>query len=265
VYNVLSNHQGQKYPPHLKRTETVYNAIDASEYNYEKEGNFWLYFSRCSPQKGSHLIPKIAEKTGARILMCCKVDDCDDRYYKKEVKPFIDKNWDEIKVPLSKKIQMIINSKSQSGVEWLDEVDVKGKKELFTNCKGQIFPLQWSEPFGITPLEAAASGKMTLAFPFGALPETVVHGKTGFLCGPIKEMNNPRISSIEVWRRYGKQAWAEMINTVKKVDKGELTVDPQDCIEHAKSFSVDRMVSGYEEVYEQVCKRERKRSLVKIS
>lgn len=267
VYNIpISNHQSQKYPPRLKRTKVVYNSIDPSEYYYKKEGNFWLYFSRCCPDKGSHLIPEIVKKTGARILMCCKVDPGEPTdYYKEKVKPYIDKNWDEIKVSPPEKIKMIIESNAQSGVEWLGEVNVEGKRLLFAYCKGHIFTLQWSEPFGITPLEAAASGKITVAFPFGALPETIIDGKTGFLCGPVEEMNNPKISTNEAWERYENQAMAEMVDVVKMIDKGELTFNPLDCMAQANNFSIDRMVEGYEKVYKEVYERNHKKSHIQIA
>jgi len=48
---------------------------------------------------------------------------------------------------------------------------------LYRGAKALLFPQQ--EDFGITPLEAAASGKPTIAYRAGGATETVIEGETG--------------------------------------------------------------------------------------
>lgn len=50
-------------------------------------------------------------------------------------------------------------------------------KEYYSKCRAFIFPGQ--EDFGITPLEAQASGRPVIAFGKGGVLETVVDGQTG--------------------------------------------------------------------------------------
>ena len=50
---------------------------------------------------------------------------------------------------------------------------------LYAGARAFLFPQE--EDFGITPLEAAASGKPTIAFAAGGALETVVEGETGLL------------------------------------------------------------------------------------
>ena len=52
--------------------------------------------------------------------------------------------------------------------------------DLYAKCKGQICTAQ-DEDFGLTPIEAMASGKTVVAVNEGGFKETVVHGKTGLL------------------------------------------------------------------------------------
>jgi glycosyltransferase involved in cell wall biosynthesis len=52
--------------------------------------------------------------------------------------------------------------------------------ELYAKCKGLICTAL-DEDFGLTPIEAMASGKPVVAVNEGGFRETVVHGKTGLL------------------------------------------------------------------------------------
>ncbi|GAH01784.1 unnamed protein product [marine sediment metagenome] len=58
--------------------------------------------------------------------------------------------------------------------------------KLCGRCRVLIFPGE--EDFGITPLEAQASGRPVIAYAKGGSLETIIDGKTGVL---FKE-NNPR-------------------------------------------------------------------------
>ena len=50
-------------------------------------------------------------------------------------------------------------------------------KELYAGCRAFLFPGE--EDFGITPLEAMASGRPVIAYGKGGALETVVEGVTG--------------------------------------------------------------------------------------
>jgi glycosyltransferase involved in cell wall biosynthesis len=65
---------------------------------------------------------------------------------------------------------------------YLGEVSHERKLELLANARALLFPIRWNEPFGMVMLESMACGTPVLAFPEGAVPEVVEHGRTGFLC-----------------------------------------------------------------------------------
>jgi len=65
---------------------------------------------------------------------------------------------------------------------YLGEVSHERKLELLAGASALLFPIRWNEPFGMVMIEAMACGTPVLAFPEGAAPEVVDHGRTGYLC-----------------------------------------------------------------------------------
>jgi glycosyltransferase involved in cell wall biosynthesis len=64
-----------------------------------------------------------------------------------------------------------------TNVEFLGRVSEEEKAELFKNCIAFINPQE--EDFGITVVEAMASGRPVIAYNKGGATETVIDGKTG--------------------------------------------------------------------------------------
>ena len=62
-------------------------------------------------------------------------------------------------------------------VELLGRVPDDRVKELYAGCRAFLFPGE--EDFGITPLEAMASGRPVIAYGKGGALETVIEGVTG--------------------------------------------------------------------------------------
>lgn len=81
------------------------------------------------------------------------------------------------------------------------------------------------EPFGLAVVEAQACGLPAVVFKYGAVKETVIHGVTGWHCTSLDEA----VNVIKTWKDEG------IPDSVREA-----------CRENALSFSLDRMVSGYE-------------------
>jgi glycosyltransferase involved in cell wall biosynthesis len=99
------------------------------------------------------------------------------------------------------------------------------KADLLANARALLSPVDWEEPFGLAPVEAMACGTPVIAYPRGALCETVVDGETGFL--------------VE-----GEEALAEAIANAHRIDPGR-------CREHVEeNYSVPAVAARYEEVFQ---------------
>jgi len=112
----------------------------------------------------------------------------------------------------------------------LGEIGIEEKLDLLSRAKAVLFPIDWDEPFGLVMTEAMACGTPVIATPRASVPEVVADGKTGF------------VVSVE---DYPVEAAARL----KRLDE----IDPKACREWVEErFSKDRMVEGYERVFERV-------------
>jgi glycosyltransferase involved in cell wall biosynthesis len=66
---------------------------------------------------------------------------------------------------------------AKPNIEFLGFIEEERLKTLYSECEALIFPQL--EDFGITPLEAMASGRPVIAYEKGGALETVIDGKTG--------------------------------------------------------------------------------------
>ena len=67
-------------------------------------------------------------------------------------------------------------------------VDGERKADLLASSCALLVPIRWEEPFGLTVVEAMASGTPVIAFRRGAMSELIDDGVTGFLCDTEGEM-----------------------------------------------------------------------------
>ena len=102
-------------------------------------------------------------------------------------------------------------------IDFLGPLSNKGIAELYSKCRGFIFP--GVEDFGITPLEAMASGAPVIALGEGGAAETVT-SKTGILFYP--------------------QTVEALMEAVLKIENGKVQIQESDCRERAREFSKER-------------------------
>jgi glycosyltransferase involved in cell wall biosynthesis len=108
-----------------------------------------------------------------------------------------------------------LKSMAKSNVEFLGRVSEEDSKRLYQNAKAFLFP--GFEDFGITPVEAMASGTPVIAYGKGGVTDSVVPGKTGVF--------------------FPKQTTESLITGIEEFES--LSLDPRDCRKRADFFSVD--------------------------
>src|SRR5262249_40452530 len=89
---------------------------------------------------------------------------------------------------------------SRSFVEFVGEVGGRDKDEFLGNAAALLFPIDWSEPFGLVMIEALACGTPVIGWRNGSVPEIVEHGVTGFVVESIAEA----VEAVRLIREIGR-------------------------------------------------------------
>lgn len=147
------------------RESTVLNPpVHVSAFRFEDYGDFWLSVNRLYPEKRIELqIETFRNLPGERLIIVGGFSRGDHS------------------VPYARRIMQ----DRPPNVTFLGEVSSDQLRDLYARCRGLI-ATAIDEDFGITPLEAMASGKPVVAVREGGYLETVT-GETGVLVEPDVE------------------------------------------------------------------------------
>ncbi|MHC4414688.1 MAG: glycosyltransferase family 4 protein [Planctomycetota bacterium] len=189
--------------PELNYVATVHNGIRLETFPFEPEKEDYLLFAgRLSPEKGPDAAIEVARRSGRRLLLAGVVEPQYQEFFDARIRPHLD----------------------GTQVEYLGLLSQQELAPYYQRAAALLFLINWCEPFGLTAVEAQASGTPLIATRFGALPEIIIEGETGFV-----------VDSIE-----------EATAATKKLD----TLSPAACRANAESrFSAEVMARGYEAVY----------------
>jgi len=131
-----------------------------------------------------------------------------------------------------RKLKKIANS----NIKFLGWQSQENLRQYYANAKAFIFPGE--EDFGITPVEAQASGTPVIGFGRGGLLETVIEGKTGLF--------------------FYKQDYKELTSVIESFESNTNKFDCYTIRENSLKFSRGRfendLVKFIEEKYQEYCK-----------
>jgi glycosyltransferase involved in cell wall biosynthesis len=192
----------------LNCVATIYNGIDVGGYQFyaqPQEPPYLAFLGRISPEKGPHLAIEIAKKSGWCLKMAGKVDRVDEEFFEKEIKPHIDGQQ----------------------IQYLGEANHTQKNALMGGAVATLFPITWSEPFGLVMVESMASGTPVIAIELGSVSEIIRDGVSGFICHNVEGCVNA-IDKVSILDRYAVREYV------------------------SQRFGVKQMVDGYEAVYQKI-------------
>jgi glycosyltransferase involved in cell wall biosynthesis len=208
---VVSISDAQRAPlPWINWQGTVHHGMPEDRFVPSlKPGKYLAVLGRVSPEKGVDKAIEIALGAGMPLKIAAKIDRADKDFFEAHIKP----------------------SLNHELIEFIGEIGDLEKNEFLANAAALLFPINWSEPFGIVLIEAMACGLPVIAYPLGSVPEIIEEGVSGFLVHNVQEA----------------------IRAVKNLS----AIDRQRCRKaFERRFSAKRMAHDYLTIYERIVKRE---------
>jgi len=169
-----------------------------------RKRDFALALGRICPEKGLHYALDAARVAGAPFLLAGEVYkyEAHQQYFDQEIVPRLD-----------------------ACRRFVGPAGFRAKRRLLTQARCLMIPSVVAETSSLVAMEALSCGTPVIAFPNGALPEIVEHGRTGFIVEDEDQMANA-------------------LHAVR-------FLDPEVCRATArKRFSASRMSRRYIEVYQ---------------
>jgi len=190
--------------PSLDYVATVYHGIPLGEFTFRSEpGDYLLFFGRIHPEKGAREAIDVARRSGRKLVIAGIIQD--EEYFREAVVPSVDGDQ----------------------VRYVGSVGPAERDALLGDAFALLHLISFEEPFGLSVVEALATGTPVIAFARGSMPEIIVDGTTGFLVGSI-------------------EAAEEALRRVPGIDRAA-------CRRHVeRRFSAERMVDDYIRVYREI-------------
>lgn len=204
IISISSNVQWRIQKYYGRQSSIIYPPVDTSKFKFKEYGDFWLSVNRIYPEKRIELqFDLFRGMPEERLVIVGGYAEGDhaSRYYNE------------------------LTMKMPRNVEIRNEVSEEEIIDLYARCKGLICTAL-DEDFGLTPLEAMASGKPVVAVNEGGFKETIVHGKTGLLVGAdrdelamavlsvSKEPEKYRVSCVARAEEYDTQVFLKKIRSL---------------------------------------------------
>ena len=190
--------------PALRYAATIHHGVDLNEFRFNAEGSDrLLFFGRIHPDKGAKEAIALARSVGQPLDLYGIVQD--QGYYEREVAPATD----------------------DSLIHYHGPIGGTARVAALGSAHALIHLINFDEPFGLSVIEAMASGTPVIAARRGSMPELIEHGVNGFL------VDNPD-EAVEALARIGELNRAAVRKTV------------------ADRFTIDQMADAYIALYRQI-------------
>ncbi len=147
--------------PRVRYAATIHHGIELANFTFRPEsGSYLLFLGRIHPDKGTHLAIEVARRAGLPLVVAGIVQD--EAYFRELVEPHL----------------------GRGGVSYAGPVGPAERDALLGGALALLHLIAFAEPFGLSVVEAMATGTPVVACRLGSMPELVTDGVTGFLVDP---------------------------------------------------------------------------------
>ena len=203
-YRVFESYANMNYVAGLQKTHhpnnyhvVIPNYFDTTQFECaDVRGDYFLFLGRISTCKGLHVAIDACRRLNVRLVVAGQG------------------SWSAVGFP----------DGPPECVDFVGHVGVEKRKRLMAKAKGFFLLSDYNEPFGGAAVEAMMSGCPVITSDWGAFPEIVMHGYTGY-----------RVRTM-----------AQLLWAAQNVH----LIDPQTCRKWAiENYSMERVAIMYEEYF----------------
>lgn len=190
----------------LDYAATIHHGIPVDEFTPRTtRGDYLLFFGRIHPDKGAHIAIEVARRTGLRLILAGIIQD--PEYFRSQIEPFVDGQQ----------------------IQFVGAVEPTERDALMGGALALLHLIEFNEPFGLSVIEAMATGTPVIAFRRGSMAELIADGSSGLLVSP----GDVDAAVVAVAR-------------VRELDRRAVRLHVE------QHFSADRMVDDYVRLYRHV-------------
>jgi glycosyltransferase involved in cell wall biosynthesis len=190
--------------PDLRYAATIHHGIPLDDFRFDAKGSEdLLFFGRIHPDKGAKEAIATARAAGRGLDLYGIIQD--QTYFEQEVAPACD----------------------GLGVRYHGVVGGEARRLALGRARALLHLINFAEPFGLSVIEAMASGTPVIATRRGSMEELIEHGVTGFL--------------VDTWEEA-----AAAIDRIPEISRSAVRQSVSD------RFTVDRMADAYLTLYRRI-------------
>lgn len=169
----ISRHQWSAFPD-LKPAAVIPHGVDTTQFTFrEQPEDYVLYLGRFVSGKGPLHAIETAGKLGLRLVLAGPSNP----YFREKIQPLVD----------------------GKNVHYAGFVAGQARDRLLGGARALIYPIQYPEAFGLVLVEAMLCGTPVAAMNYGAVPEIVAEGISGYTATTREEFASivPKCFSLD--------------------------------------------------------------------
>ena len=147
------------------------NFFDPTDYGFKaRKGDYYLYLGRLIKRKGIQVAVETCKRIGAKLKIagqgCLKTENLPGG---------------------GQRLYCADGEVYEGNIEYVGCAIGEQRANLYQNAIATFVPTLYLEPFGGVNVESQLAGTPAITSDFGAFPETVEHGKTGYCCRTLDQ------------------------------------------------------------------------------
>jgi len=188
----------------LRYSATIHHGLPMAEFTFQPNvGDYLVYLGRIHPDKGTREAIQVARATGRKLIIAGIVQDSD--YFETQVRPLL----------------------NEDTLVFVGAVGPAQRDILLGGALALLHLINFDEPFGLSVVEAMATGTPVIAVNRGSMSEIVKDGLSGFLIEGVGQAIQ-KVQQVAALDRSAVRRWA------------------------VERFSAERMVDDYLALYERI-------------